>query len=265
MHILLLSVISFLSATNASPQVVNLLRDNANFYDMHQWIPAFQIPRSSRSPCPMLNTLANHGFLPRDGRNITKDDFNNAQVSALNFDPSLASGTTNAMVAKLGSPENGSIAFDLSDFASHNHTEHDASLTRLDIIQGSIIDTQPSMVDFLLADSNTQDLNTSSIGYSRARREAESVAIGSPMLSEAFTAFAQLEASFILLVFGIGAVNNTDARGAPKAQVHYWLNNERFPTDHGYVRSQTVLTSDLQRSLIGGIKRFHDEYAGSNS
>ena len=27
------------------------------------WIPADRIPNSSRSPCPMLNTLANHGFL----------------------------------------------------------------------------------------------------------------------------------------------------------------------------------------------------------
>jgi len=167
------------------------------------------------------------------------------------------------MVAKLGSPKNSSIAFDLADFASHNHTEHDASLTRLDIIRGSISDIQPSMVDLLLADSNTQYLNTSSIGYSRARREAESVAIGSPMLSAAFTSFAQLEASFILVVFGVGGLNDTDARDAPKSQIHDWLNNERFPTDYGYERSQTILTSDLQQSLINGIKSFHDEYAGS--
>ena len=213
----------------------------------------------------MLNTLANHGFLPRDGRNISKDDFNDAQVLALNFDPSLASMTTNAMVAKLGSPKNSSTTFNLEDFSSHNFTEHDASLTRLDIIQGSISDIQPSMVDILLADSSTNYLNTSSIGYSRARREAESVAIGSPKLSAAFTLFAQLEASFILLVFGVGGLNNSDTRGAPKSQIHDWLNNERFPTDQGYQRSQTILTSGLQQSLINGIKAFHDKYAGSTS
>ena len=28
-------------------------------------------PRDSRSPCPALNVLANHGYLPRDGKNIT--------------------------------------------------------------------------------------------------------------------------------------------------------------------------------------------------
>ncbi|EEB97921.1 hypothetical protein MPER_02663, partial [Moniliophthora perniciosa FA553] len=28
-------------------------------------------PDDARGPCPGLNTLANHGFLPRDGKNIT--------------------------------------------------------------------------------------------------------------------------------------------------------------------------------------------------
>ncbi|KAI9485979.1 MAG: Chloroperoxidase [Benjaminiella poitrasii] len=31
-----------------------------------------------RSPCPMVNTLANHGFISRDGRDIKLDDFFNA-------------------------------------------------------------------------------------------------------------------------------------------------------------------------------------------
>lgn len=38
----------------------------------------------------MLNTLANHGFLPHDGRNITKQTTVNALGSALNFNASLA-------------------------------------------------------------------------------------------------------------------------------------------------------------------------------
>ena len=30
-------------------------------------------PDDSRSPCPALNALANHGYLPRDGKNIPPD------------------------------------------------------------------------------------------------------------------------------------------------------------------------------------------------
>lgn len=39
----------------------------------------------------MLNTLANHGFLPHDGKNITREILIDALGSALNFDPALAS------------------------------------------------------------------------------------------------------------------------------------------------------------------------------
>ena len=38
----------------------------------------------------MMNTLANHGFLPHDGRNITKQVAVDALSTALNFDTSLA-------------------------------------------------------------------------------------------------------------------------------------------------------------------------------
>ena len=39
----------------------------------------------------MMNTLANHGFLPHDGRNITQDNLVAGLGSALNFDSDLAS------------------------------------------------------------------------------------------------------------------------------------------------------------------------------
>lgn len=38
----------------------------------------------------MMNTLANHGFLPHDGRNITKANAVHALSTALNFNTSLA-------------------------------------------------------------------------------------------------------------------------------------------------------------------------------
>jgi hypothetical protein len=37
----------------------------------------------------MLITLANHGFLPHDGKDLTKDLIVNALHTALNFDISL--------------------------------------------------------------------------------------------------------------------------------------------------------------------------------
>lgn len=45
---------------------------------------------TARGPCPMMNTLANHGFLHRDGLNLTEDVVINALKDGLNFDKSLS-------------------------------------------------------------------------------------------------------------------------------------------------------------------------------
>jgi hypothetical protein len=38
----------------------------------------------------MMNTLANHAFLPHDGRNLTRENVVGALTTALNFDPTVA-------------------------------------------------------------------------------------------------------------------------------------------------------------------------------
>jgi len=234
--------------------------ESSGFLVGHPWIPASRIKNASRSPCPMLNTLANHGFLPRNGQDISKEDFNNAQVTALNFSPDLASQTTNAMVSKLGAPRNLSDTFSLGEFSSHDFTEHDASLTRDDVLQGDATDVDRGLVQKLIDDAKIPWLNTTSIGRARARREAESVAAGSPKLSSAFVASGQLESSFLLLVFGVGGEDDPDARGAPKEQVKEWLDVECFPVNKGYNRSEMVLTSDLHDALTAGVKKYHDKF-----
>lgn len=60
-------------------------------------VPQYQPPTANdvRSPCPMLNALANHGILPRDGKNIPPKDYVEAlkQVScAPDFCGALAYG-----------------------------------------------------------------------------------------------------------------------------------------------------------------------------
>jgi hypothetical protein len=172
--------------------------------------------------------------------------------------PDLASQTTNAMVKKLGSPVNESESFNLEDFAAHDATEHDASLTRADIIQGSVIDVDPALVHLMLTDSKTAWLDTESIGRTRVRRENESQDIGSPPLSSDFVNFAQLEASFIILVFGSGGdQDHVETRAASKARVKSWFNEERFPVDLGYNRSRSELTIPLQDSIISSIGNWY--------
>lgn len=85
-----------------------------------------------RSPCPGLNSLANHGILPHSGKGITIPILTKALKDGLNTgaDFSIAIGG-----AGLLSVPNDPLAqsFDLSDLSRHNFPiEHDASLSRAD-------------------------------------------------------------------------------------------------------------------------------------
>ncbi|RLN92266.1 hypothetical protein BBJ28_00011513 [Nothophytophthora sp. Chile5] len=81
-----------------------------------------------RSPCPAMNTLANHGYLPRDGKNITVDTALAVVMDKFNIAEDLA-----AVMGGL-SPD----LFDLNDLSAHNdQIEHDASLARSDAYFGA--------------------------------------------------------------------------------------------------------------------------------
>jgi len=91
--------------------------------------PEYIAPKStdSRSPCPALNAMANHGILPRDGRNIPVD------VLAKTIQQTFNTGWTfPASVMKAIEKQFGRKVFNLDDLCSHNIIEHDGSLLRDD-------------------------------------------------------------------------------------------------------------------------------------
>ena len=71
------------------------------------------------------DAMENHGILPRDGRNITKEMFNKALRDTFNFAPTLTRNTTNGAESLFGRS-----TLDLGDLCGHNIIEHDASLLR---------------------------------------------------------------------------------------------------------------------------------------
>lgn len=91
----------------------------------------YRAPRESdlRGPCPGLNTLANHGYLPRDGRNITRKQLSAAIHERFGLSPLLA-----FLMAKKAISQGKGGLLQLSDLTIHNNRflEHDVSLTRLD-------------------------------------------------------------------------------------------------------------------------------------
>ena len=92
---------------------------------------------AGRSPCPGLNALANHGYLPRDGKNLDYAMINEASQEAYNFAPGFYIDAVN-MVFQLGisTTNRPNETFNLLDLARHDEIEADGSLTRNDIFFG---------------------------------------------------------------------------------------------------------------------------------
>ncbi|KAG8944784.1 hypothetical protein FRC04_001522 [Tulasnella sp. 424] len=93
--------------------------------------PRFSPPTQddSRSPCPGLNALANHGILPRDGKRVGYKQMSEAIQKAYNICPSLGDQLT----ASAFLIDQGRGYIDLSDLNALGIVQHDASFTRHDI------------------------------------------------------------------------------------------------------------------------------------
>jgi len=97
--------------------------------------PEYKSPTEadSRCACPALNALANHGILPRDGRNISFKEMNKAVRESFNFAPSFCYFVPKYAANMLGKSYDHD-RFDLEEISKHDGIEHDGSLTRLDYV-----------------------------------------------------------------------------------------------------------------------------------
>jgi hypothetical protein len=97
--------------------------------------PAYTPPGKgdSRSPCPMINAMANHGILPHDGKGITFKTLNRTVRHTFNFAPSFCFFVPK-FAADFLERSYWTGSFDLHELSLHSATaiEHDASLTRQD-------------------------------------------------------------------------------------------------------------------------------------
>ncbi|TFK28336.1 Cloroperoxidase [Coprinopsis marcescibilis] len=95
--------------------------------------PEFIPPKEgdSRCSCPALNAMANHGILPRDGKNIKFTEMNQKIRETYNFAASFCYFVPNYAATML-KKDYANDTFDLVDLDLHNGIEHDASLCRQD-------------------------------------------------------------------------------------------------------------------------------------
>jgi hypothetical protein len=129
----------------------------------HLTWPEYVPPKGddSRSACPMLNALANHGILPHDGKNISFKELNTAVRQTFNFAPSFCFFVPK-FSADFLNRSYWTGRFDLAELSLHNAIEHDASLTRQD---AALVPDQGKpdlkLVDDLLKEATAKTLDGS--------------------------------------------------------------------------------------------------------
>ncbi|OTA74612.1 hypothetical protein M434DRAFT_88515 [Hypoxylon sp. CO27-5] len=207
-----------------------------NAQDDHPWkAPG---PNDFRGPCPMLNTLANHGFLPHDGRNITKETTVNAMASALNFNTSLA--TLMFQMAVVVNPEPNATFFTLDQLNVHNILEHDASLSRSDAFFGNNHVFNETIFNETKVYWTGPVLDRNMLANGKVARQLSSKAFNP---NYTFTAtmndFSLGEVSAPIVAFG-----DMEAATVNKTLVEYFFENERFPTELGWSRRTEIVSQE---------------------
>lgn len=142
-HILLVAVV-FDKMRTGFLFILTLVAEKAFSQAPDQFAPAG--PGDIRGPCPMLNALANQGFLPRNGQNIDENTTAKALDTALNIPPEFGKLLHKAAV-RTNPTGNVTNSFNLDHLARHNILEHDASLSRQDVAFGDNIAFNQTIFD----------------------------------------------------------------------------------------------------------------------
>ncbi|KIY66833.1 Cloroperoxidase [Cylindrobasidium torrendii FP15055 ss-10] len=196
-----------------------------------------------RSPCPGLNTLANHGYLPRDGKNITIPIVLDAAREGFNVQPEAL--VLAARISLLTSTY-AYDAFSLEDVRLHGTIEHDASLSRMDEALGSNWQFNEDIFS-TLANSNpgVDYYNITSAAEVQHLRLEQSLRDN----NETHNTFNELtmrsgESALYLSVMG-----NVTAGEAPKEFVNILFREERLPREEGWQRSPIPITIERLGAL----------------
>ncbi|CCL99416.1 uncharacterized protein FIBRA_01434 [Fibroporia radiculosa] len=191
------------------------------------------VPGDSRSPCPALNALSNHAYLPRNGRNITVRLLVHALTDVYNISTPMALVLSAVAVIKCGNR----WSLDLHELAKHGVIEHDGSLVHADAPKGCPF--APSAVDPTLLHQLVSICDSYMTLQDFARARALRDATLHAPLDSLHAQIARGEAVLTLAVFGdrgfrdkLGdeeRLQDDDERAIPKAYIEQWFGEDRLP------------------------------------
>ncbi|MCJ1295930.1 hypothetical protein MMC34_007495 [Xylographa carneopallida] len=219
-------------------------------------------PTDLRGPCPAVNALANHGYIPRDGRNVSSVEIKTAMIE-LGLSSTIRTALTYAAYlehhddpptgfgAFMRSPfayllrqfglrnpheqtTSGVAALDLNQLSRHAAIEHDVSLSRRDFHQGDNTTPQKDLItDLISSSADGKVIMATDLANLRVRR-LEQQKRDNPALQYGAGQHQMAcgESAFILTVFGAG-FGHYDV---PVSYVEALFAEERLPVREGWRR-----------------------------
>lgn len=237
----------------------------------YEWCPPQ--PGDSRSPCPALNTLANHGYIARDGKNLSIMDLTLGLMAGYNLSFPLAIFLSVGGFILLKRIRR----ISLFELGKHDAVEHNASLVHKDTPpheKYAPIEIQEGLVQQLIADAKTGNeegegpeagdrrtlMDASDVARARVRREKSS-----PPLDAVHAEIARGEMAIILGVWETKAGNNV---GVPVEWMREWIGRERLPKGWKATHVQGLFdvikrSKDIRSSMVQ-LKQSQDNIAGSD-
>lgn len=197
-----------------------------------EWIPPGD--GDVRSPCPGINTLANHGIIPRDGKNVPISLLHQ-QLSAIYpvsedfLTIPIADAFENGLTHV--DPNDGSIhLLTLDRLSEAKVMEHDASFFRQDAFFGDGVQASidESLIVQLFEQHNRDTLSFDDILAFQTKRIKDSLKNNPEATFSEDDIFAMAEQATFLLVFG----QDDDLESVPKNILREWMENERLHEEY---------------------------------
>jgi len=216
--------------------------------DTHEW----RAPQDGdvRSPCPALNTLANHGYLPHDGKQLDAATLIHALKEGYGLSGALADVLAYGGVALLG--QRGK--FSLNDLARHNRIEHNASLVHDDAKgrdeYAPIAADKKLIEEFLDHIKDGKVVTVEDVARARVWRESQCAGLNRVQ--------QEIARGEMAIAIGLFSQPDSNEEGIPIDLMRIWFSEERLPKGwkptHTQGLLQTIHTSQQISNEMTKIK-----------
>ncbi|SPQ20822.1 fc3d20d0-5662-4994-95a4-545218fe02f0 [Thermothielavioides terrestris] len=217
-----------------------------------------RLPWYSRSPCPGLNVMANHGWLPRSGRDIDLASLQHAVVGAFNYAPNAFDGAFQAAIDFNLSTTGNPSTFHLADLAKHDAIEFDGSLSRNDYALGDNLHFDPAIwhtvaqyLGLYRTGPSKADkyVTVETAARARAQRVRDAMRANPHFNASANEMFGSPGTTALYLT----TLWDDKADAAPKAWIRAFFEEERIPYREGYKAPQTQRGNDTINAMFARV------------